>query len=181
MTTAPKAIQTRYQNYRFRSRLEARWAVFLDHCGFKWQYEPEGYDLSSVLDRNEFYYELDWDGLYLPDFYLPDLNMWLEIKPCLPQNHFEPTLEEIKMWCLCMQTGSRGFVFFGMPDDSTPCSMADTEDDKLRFERPLESMLVFAANCHRNIDVPGKSPCPITNAIAAAKSARFEFGESGAR
>lgn len=52
-----KAIQTEYKGYRFRSRLEARWAVFFDACGVKWEYEPEGYDLGDGL-------------LYLPDFLL---------------------------------------------------------------------------------------------------------------
>ena len=52
-----KAIQTEYQGYRFRSRLEARWAVFFDAMGIQWEYEPEGYALE--------------DGtLYLPDFWL---------------------------------------------------------------------------------------------------------------
>lgn len=52
-----KAIETEYKGYKFRSRLEARWAVFLDACGVRWEYEPEGYDLG--------------DGIYyLPDFLL---------------------------------------------------------------------------------------------------------------
>lgn len=52
-----KVIPTIYKGYRFRSRLEARWAVFFDACGVEWEYEPEGYDLG--------------DGLYyLPDFLL---------------------------------------------------------------------------------------------------------------
>ena len=38
-----KAIQTEYKGYLFRSRLEARWAVFFDACGVDWEYEPEGY------------------------------------------------------------------------------------------------------------------------------------------
>ena len=50
-----KAIETFYKGYRFRSRLEARWAVYLDMIGAKYEYEPEGYDLG--------------DGTYyLPDF-----------------------------------------------------------------------------------------------------------------
>jgi hypothetical protein len=62
----PKAIQTEYKGYRFRSRLEARWAVFLDSLGIPYEYEKDGYDL---------------DGLwYLPDFWLPDHGCWLEIK-----------------------------------------------------------------------------------------------------
>lgn len=52
-----KPIETEYKGYRFRSRLEARWAIFFDACGVDWEYEPEGYDLG--------------DGLYyLPDFLL---------------------------------------------------------------------------------------------------------------
>jgi hypothetical protein len=62
-----KAIETVYNGYRFRSRLEARWAVFLDAANIRYLYEPEGFDL---------------DGLhYLPDFWLPDLQAWVEIKP----------------------------------------------------------------------------------------------------
>jgi len=69
-----KAIETKYKGYRFRSRLEARWAVFFDACGYKWEYEPEGFDLDG--------------SYYLPDFkiYGEDSNgdfnvFWVEIKP----------------------------------------------------------------------------------------------------
>lgn len=37
-----KPINTRYKGYLFRSRLEARWAVFLDSLGITWEYEKEG-------------------------------------------------------------------------------------------------------------------------------------------
>ena len=50
-----KAIETIYKGYRFRSRLEARWAIFFEELGIDWEYEKEGYDLG----------ELGW---YLPDF-----------------------------------------------------------------------------------------------------------------
>jgi len=36
------AIETRYRGYRFRCRLEARWAVFFDAAGVEWSYEDEG-------------------------------------------------------------------------------------------------------------------------------------------
>lgn len=62
-----KPIETYYNGYRFRSRAEARWAVLLDTLKCKYIYEPEGFKLS--------------DGtLYLPDFYLPDSDSFLEIK-----------------------------------------------------------------------------------------------------
>jgi hypothetical protein len=72
-TIAPrlKAIETFYKGHRFRSRLEARWAVFFDALGLRWEYEVEGYELP--------------DGTrYLPDFKLitPQGNYrWVEIKP----------------------------------------------------------------------------------------------------
>lgn len=67
---AIKAIETVYNGYRFRSRLEARWAVFFDTLGIEYEYEPEGFDL---------------DGLwYLPDFWLPEQAYWIEIKPDHP-------------------------------------------------------------------------------------------------
>ena len=44
-----RAIQTEYKGYLFRSRLEARWAVFFDACGVDWEYEPEGYDLADYV------------------------------------------------------------------------------------------------------------------------------------
>ena len=69
-----KAIQTHYKGYYFRSRLEARWAVFFEHLGIEYQYEPEGFE-------KEMYYDDDSKILrYLPDFYLPKLNTWVEVK-----------------------------------------------------------------------------------------------------
>lgn len=50
-----RAIETEYNGYRFRSRLEARWAVFFDALGVRYEYEPEGYELPSGKK-------------YLPDF-----------------------------------------------------------------------------------------------------------------
>ncbi len=36
-------IETYYKGKWFRSRLEAKWAVFMDELGIVWQYEPEGF------------------------------------------------------------------------------------------------------------------------------------------
>jgi len=72
-----KAIETQYKGYRFRSRLEARWAVFFDALGIKWEYEPEGFEYQ---EENETF-------RYLPDFYLPELSAWAEIKPDTPDDY----------------------------------------------------------------------------------------------
>lgn len=61
-----KAIETLYKGYKFRSRLEAKWAVYFDEIGLKWDYEIEGYELPNG----------DW---YMPDFYIPRFG-YIEIK-----------------------------------------------------------------------------------------------------
>ena len=61
-----KAIETKYAGCRFRSRLEARWAVFFNHMQIPWEYEPEGFDIDGR-----------W---YLPDFRLPECGTWIEVK-----------------------------------------------------------------------------------------------------
>ena len=40
-----KIIETQYKGYLFRSRLEARWAVFFDAIGISWEYMPEAFEL----------------------------------------------------------------------------------------------------------------------------------------
>lgn len=61
-----KPIETSYAGCRFRSRLEARWAVFFDQLEIPWEYEPQGFA---------------FDGrAYLPDFLLTDCGTWVEVK-----------------------------------------------------------------------------------------------------
>jgi len=61
-------LETRWKGFRFRSRLEGRFAVFFSTLGLRFEYEPEGFDLGSA-------------GRYLPDFYLPDVRWFAEVKP----------------------------------------------------------------------------------------------------
>ena len=56
-----KAIETFYKGYHFRSRLEARWAVFFDTLGIPWKYEDEGFEKEVHGETVR----------YLPDFFLP--------------------------------------------------------------------------------------------------------------
>ncbi len=64
-----EAIETTWSGFRFRSRLEARWAVFFKSLDIEFLYEPEAFRLS--------------DGtVYLPDFYLPRIKFFAEVKPC---------------------------------------------------------------------------------------------------
>ncbi len=59
-----KPIPTRYDGYSFRSRLEARWAVFFKTLGLPYRYEAEGYRVGGAN--------------YLADFYFPSCKCWNE-------------------------------------------------------------------------------------------------------
>ncbi|MDQ5959019.1 MAG: hypothetical protein QG592_97 [Pseudomonadota bacterium] len=104
-----RAIETRYKGYRFRSRLEARYAVLFDSLKIEWEYEPEGYVLEDGT----------W---YLPDFFIrfpvgsakrkryPDAGYWVEVKPVPPS-----PAEAAKLVNLCRGSGHHGYVLCGPP------------------------------------------------------------------
>jgi hypothetical protein len=75
VSTTIKSIDTVYNGYCFRSGLEARWAVFFDALGVRYEYEHQGLDVDGVL--------------YLPDFWLPDSSAFVEIKPSFGNPDFE--------------------------------------------------------------------------------------------
>jgi len=63
--------RTIYNGYCFRSRLEAKWAKFFEYCNVPYEYESKTFELRD-------------GSSYTPDFYLPSMNCWLEIKPTYP-------------------------------------------------------------------------------------------------
>lgn len=103
-----RAIETAYKGYKFKSRLEYRWAVFFDTIGVSWFYEYEGFDLGNGL----------W---YLPDFYIPKWGCYFEAKnPGLwpeegPDYNQQKELEKIflKSYLLEEVTQSKCIVAFG--------------------------------------------------------------------
>lgn len=112
---ALRALPTLYNGVHFRSRMEARWAVFFDQLGLRWEYEPEGFELPSGR----------W---YLPDFWLPDLNggIYAEIKPT-PEG-FEPAIEMARAMpcCVLLLDGAPAAKAYrlagGYPHDSDVCA-----------------------------------------------------------
>ena len=103
-----KEIQTLpsfYAGIKFRSRLEARWAIFFNRCGIKWEYEPEGYLLE--------------DGTcYRPDFLLHGLvglvegDLFVEVKGKLT----EKDAKKISMFVngkkgICIENGEICHLF----------------------------------------------------------------------
>ena len=79
-----RAIETEYKGYRFRSRLESRWAVFFDALGIRYEYEQEGFELPSGMR-------------YLPDFFLPDIKggIYVEVKGQMDDSSY---LKIVEFW-----------------------------------------------------------------------------------
>lgn len=98
-----KPLPTLYAGVKFRSRLEARWAVFFDDLGLPWDYEHEGFELPS--------------GNYLPDFWLRTIDTFFEVKP----DNYEG--EDARWSDLVEASGHRLILATGMPahpDDRAP-------------------------------------------------------------
>lgn len=115
-----KAIETEYAGYRFRSRQEARWAVWFDNMGIKWRYEAEGFDLGDGM----------W---YLPDFWLPEIpnfakdtfGWWIEVKGKFP------TDEEMEKAARLAQQGDNGvaIIWSNFDSDSAKNEIAFFKDE----------------------------------------------------
>ncbi|WP_157638678.1 hypothetical protein [Burkholderia ubonensis] len=179
-----RAIETKYRGYRFRSRIEARWAVFFDTAGIKWDYEPEGYVVNGQS--------------YLPDFFLPELGCYFEVKgaPDYDVKFFRTFAAEI---------GRPVVVAEGPipdPEDYTcgdhiglqvlnPPDVGREDDDDLAWG--YKDMFLRCTACDR-IEIMNevystiKDNCscgekhsrlmPLSDALDAARSARFEHGET---
>lgn len=183
----PAAIPTRYKGYHFRSRMEARWAVYLDALGVAWQYEPEGYLLPSGKG-------------YLPDFYLPEIGTYLEIKG-EPTRESHSTCEEFAIFIgkrvlLCaaepmlMTSGfdyktyhmlERAFVLFfpssGADQPYLFCSCPVCKKVGIEFDGRGGRV---CGKCTTDDKAYSADSDRFILASHAARSARFEHGHSGA-
>jgi len=96
------AIQTYYGGHFYRSRLEARWSFFMDVLKVRHNYETEGY----VLDQGD---------CYLPDFFLPDLDCYVEIKGAKPTE-----AEWDKTSGFAREIGKRDYICYGQIMEQIP-------------------------------------------------------------
>lgn len=101
-----KPIETVYAGHRFRSRLEARWAVFFDAMQIRWEYEPQGYIITDPWE--------DESRAYLPDFFLPGMDLWVEVKG-------DPAAVDWPLWGCAVDNWSRT----RLPDSSLAYSGAE--------------------------------------------------------
>ncbi len=142
-----KAIETQYRGCKYRSRLEARWAVFFDEAEIRYEYEPEGFDLSEIPHIDQYLEE--GDRYYLPDFWLPNLHVYAEIKPLLV-----PVNEIAIMKAHLLSRKHEVLIVYGEPGP--------------------DSYRVVSCRTGKEMPAPFFTPISrINRAYAAARSARF--------
>lgn len=151
-----KAIETFYHEHLFRSRLEARFAVFWDALSETWEYEKQGY-------------ELDGDN-YLPDFYLPRMKSFVEIKGEFPN-------EKAIRLCRKLQfhTEQSVAIFYGLPAENEGFLFGWDQECGGRFTEQSVEWGISDGSLILT-DAPGESKI-LTDAAIRAKCARFEYGQ----
>ena len=200
-----RAIETEWRGFKFRSRLEARYAVMFEEMGIGWDYEFQGFDLR--------------DGRrYLPDFWLPQLDLYVEIKGTEVNRDTERLLRDFRHPVILFVglpdfegkrhplnragVGGKLYAFSvsnsnelgGMPFIAKAHLMTCCECEKWVLDVRPESEKLESGDCrlidrgndqkqwgphckHGYRDWKMRSNSEAKEAVKAAKSARFEHGE----
>jgi hypothetical protein len=179
-----RAIPTRYKGCLFRSRNEARWAVFFETIGIRWTHEAEGFHIPN------------YSG-YLPDFYVEPWRSWVEIKSGDPSPEerakcrlLSDTTNQFVLLLAGEPYPARYHAFLCVPKDHPwpyapedfigPGQLAQSRHGQgLWFVEPMA-----AAICLDHTDISkaeDSSDMPLLTeklqqAFDAARSARFEYG-----
>jgi len=182
------AIQTRYKGCYFRSRLEARWAVFFDHLGFAWEHEPQGYVLDGIPYLPDFKLTLPGGGL-----------VFAEVKAAVTDWHEGRHVRLCR--ALAQDTGSPVILLIGVPAYRayhwfTP-DLAGNEFKAAFFrdyEPKIEVMDAYWSQrivvdrrtgaldfAHDDHEARKSFGAGLVAAVQAARSARFEHGIEGLR
>lgn len=148
--------------------------MFLDELGIGWEYESECFDLPP--------------GRYLPDFYIPSQDTWIEIKPALGDNS-EPWIEQAHDERLhyFAEDHERFFVVFGSPGvprlgaDASPYAAARWGDSPYYFSECSSCSTVclrfgYELECRPTHLCTGRADLispRLISAYSAARSARF--------
>lgn len=137
---------TVYGGVQFRSRTEARWAIFFDCLELKWQYEPRKFRTPH--------------GGYVPDFYIRARRpYWLEIKGPEPEER-----DYLRARYVEQETHSKlRFLVGSVPDVSIDGTL------------PHETVRVFSSGKWRPaVWKAGWNPARVEDALSVARSAHAD-------
>ena len=165
-----QAIDTFYKDYFFRSRLEARWAVYFDSLIVNWEYEPEGFVLENGVK-------------YLPDFYIPSLDSYVEVKPSinLEQDDLDGILNLYKYdyeykW-KPFSKNKKLLIAVGLPHANAMWLLSDLNDYDYKIIEVIPFAYLMKESYGSFFYTGGKNDWndwePFRQAIKNAKSARF--------
>lgn len=190
--TEVKAIETAYKGHRFRSRLEARWAVFFDALGLAWNYEPEGYekdgerylpDFRLTLGDEVWWAEIKGDAAWLNDN-RDQLSRWFGGEPIVPGGRLlvlgelpEPQHGAliVKTILCCDGRASEGWA--ALEAWRGKGRVIGWPSSALSYFQDRTALAGFQPFFVRApLSLKG-----VKEAVTSARSARFEHGESGAR
>lgn len=175
-----QAIDTFYRGYKFRSRLEARWAVFFDAMRIKWVYEPEGFNINGIF--------------YLPDFLLPQISCYAEVKP---QGLSDEEINKVNS--LALESGLKVILLIDVPSTKETYLVAEphaveetfgTQEEMRRIMSDPENYIILSKDGKRCLFYSENGADILKaasgnhhphdafrSAVEAARSARFEHGE----
>lgn len=187
-----KSLDTHYDGHKFRSRTEARWAVFFNTLDITYHYEPEGF-------------KFDDGECYLPDFYLPTVaarstdeeGLWVEVKGQAAPMHELDALDTAGK--LTELTGDSvavvcGPVANGNTHQPAECGHFETGpyDDGVYVDNHMRWLKCHADDCGEikyEFDESNYFDCErcgsrcsnahpaVTRAVERARKARFEHGD----
>lgn len=128
------ALETEYNGIHYRSRTEARWAIFFEGIGVDFEYEKEYLTLSNK-------------EIYLPDFYLPQFKAYLEVKPNSDSIVTEECVKARQLAFDLQGTGINVWLATGGPSKNNgniiPLSDWDKEDDIRHILSVTENRYIF--------------------------------------
>lgn len=135
-----RPIPTVFNNVLYRSRTEARFAVMATSLGLQANYEVEGFEKEGVGGDK-----------YLPDFYMPAFDLWVETKPDEPTRAEWATHKEFSK-------AKRHAFFIGWPHYD---GALDTFNYKFSrhdeaMSRTTEYLLAVCESCSTMSIVPGE-------------------------
>jgi hypothetical protein len=156
-----KAINTHFDNLYFRSRLEARWAVYFNSLGIDYIYEMEGFEFDGYK--------------YLPDFYFPKYDFYGEVK----HEHFGDV--DVDRWNSFVTNIKKPLIIFdGMPS-AKPLKSLFWEDGILCEYQTIPFCNLIKESFGYFFYAGGDEDFaqfePYKSAISKARKKRFEHGE----
>ena len=175
------ALPTWYAGHHFRSRREARWAVFFNTLNISWEYEPQGFDLDGIRYLPDFLLSPRKVQYFDPDVPYDSTPYWFEVKGQRPTAE-----EQHKAAQLATITNMPCFIYYEQPQltqDSTAIHFLPEVDQG--FEAPwLWNECICRPQAQ--MDLHGEHWCVMMNkpnaginatqiqlAFQAARSARF--------